>query len=584
MSQPLDRRGMEADRRAFLRRASRAAAVGVGTAAGLSPNIGASTDGPVPAMRSPRNPFHHGSGSGGTENGAPPAPSAAVVALNRMGFGPRPGDVAAFNALGGSDGQRMAAYVAQQLDPDSIDDSALDARVAAGGFTTTNKTLVQLWQDHVVADPPYEERVRPLHETESLTFLRAIFSRKQLVEVLAEFWHNHFSIYGHEFSIAPIWMHYDRDVIRAHLLGNFRDMLVANATSPQMLLYLDNYANSVDGPNENYARELMELHTMGAENYLGVIPADEVPTEGGVPIGFVDEDIFAATRALTGWTIRNRPWDDDFGNTGEFFYYAPWHDNDAKSFLGQDLPANQAAMQDGLDLLDALASHPGTGRFIARKLCRRLLGDSPPDGLVASAAALFTAQKDHPEQLKQVVEHILLAPEFRSTWGDKIKRPFEVVTSALRAAEGNFSFRLDDSETGTLMWLYSQTGHELFDWKPPNGYPDFKTAWQSTTPRVMSWRICNWFVDNRDDSDVYLLDILGQTPPGVRSANALVDFWTDRVLGRPLEPSDRTELVEFMAQGFLPDLDLPLDSDEAIQTRLRALVGLIFMSPEFLWR
>lgn len=533
-------------------------------------------------MRSPRYPQLSDMGSA---EGLPQSAPAAVVALNRMGFGPRPGDVAAFNALGGTDDARIQAYVAQQLEPQTISDTEVDGKIAAAGFTTLGKSLVQLWQDHVVADPPWEERMRPIHETEHMTFLRAVYSRRQLFEVLVEFWHNHFSVYGHEYAIGPVWVHYDRDVIRANALGNFRTLLGANARSTAMLIYLDNYANSADGPNENYARELFELHTMGADAYLGVIPKEDVPLgPGGVPVAFVDEDIFAATRALTGWTVRNRSWDPNIGDTGEFLYYAPWHDDDPKHFLGVEIFGAQAPMKDGEDLLDALAEHPATARFISTKLCRRLVGDFPPPSLVDAAAATFSANTAHPEQLKLVVETILTSPEFLGTFGEKVKRPFAIVASSLRALEGDFNFRLDDGDTGTLMWRYYNTGHELFGWHPPNGYPDIRFAWQSTTPRVMTWRMTNWLVDVRDDSDVYRLDAVAQTPAGVRSANALVDFWIDRIYGRTIEPAARGELVAFMAQGYLPSLDLPLDTDEDTRTRLQALVGLMFMTPHFLWR
>ncbi len=533
-------------------------------------------------MRTPLNPEWP---NGEDQRAVPGPPSAAVIALNRMGFGPRPGDLDAFNVLGADDTQRMQAYVAQQLDPDSLTDTDLETRLAAANYTTLNKTLLELWTDHVVADPPYEERIRPMTETESMTFLRGIFSKKQLFEVMVEFWHNHFSIFGREFEIAPVWVHYDRDVIRANALGNFRQMLGADAASTAMLLYLDNYANSADGPNENYARELFELHTLGAENYYGLIPRSQVPTDGnGVPVGFVDEDIFDATRALTGWTVRNRDWDPDFGDTGEFFYYAPWHDDGPKAFLNVVIGGAQPPMKDGLDLLDALAAHPGTGRFIARKLCRRLIGDSPPQSLIDQAAAVFTAQKDAPDQIKQVLQTILLSPDFLSAWGDKVKRPFEIAVSALRIGDSQLNFHLDDGDSGTFQWLFRQTGHHLFDWHPPNGYPDFKVAWQSTTPRVMSWRLVNWLVDSEDDLANYYMDLVGATPVGVRSANAIVDFWVDRVFGRTIEPVNRAEFVDFMAQGFLPNLDLPLDTDADTQSRLRSLVALMFMSPEFLWR
>jgi uncharacterized protein (DUF1800 family) len=506
---------------------------------------------------------------------APPA--AAVLALNRMAFGPRPGDIEAFNALGASGAQRLAAHVDQQLDPASINDAACSARIAAAGFTTINKSQSHLWQDHVVAGVDWYERMRPYFETERLTFLRAVHSRRQLVEVLADFWHNHFNVYGYDYWCGPLWVHYDRDVIRGHLLGNFRAMLGAVAKSPCMLYYLDNYTSSNAGPNENWSRELFELHTEGAENYLGVMRQVDVPLDdGGEPIGYVDDDVFEATRCFTGWTFSF--------DTGLFEYRGDWHDHFQKTILGTFLPANQPALKDGEDVLDAVAFHAGTARHIARKLCRRFISDDPPQNVVDDAAAVFQAAANDADQLAQVVRTILLAPEFLATWGEKVKRPFEVAVSALRAADAQFSFALAEDETDDLLWRYDQAGQPLFSWRAPDGYPDLREDWQSTTPRVHLWRLCNWLVDVEDAGGSHLLDAVGQTPAGVRSANELADHWIARVLGRPMPAADRQKIVDFMAQGYNPGLALPLDSDWDTQERLRAMVGLLFMSPSFLWR
>lgn len=567
-------------RREMLRRSQLASLAAAGGALAPAARALASST-PHAAMRSP-------SKKRGSEIGpktVPAPPPAAVVALTRMAFGPRPGDVAAFNALGGNDAQRLTAYVDQQLDPTAINDGAAQARLAQSGFTTLGKSLGQLWQDHVVPDPPWEIRMQPYFETELATFVRAIHSRRQLLEVLADFWHNHFNVYAYDFAIGPTWVYTDRDVIRANALGNFRQMFEAVAKSPGMLYYLNNNVNSVDGPNENYGRELLELHGLGAENFLGSIPQAAVPRDGqGRPIGYVDEDVTAAARCLTGWTLSDRWWDPDFGNTGQFLYYAPWHDNGPKTILGSSLPANQPAMKDGRDLFDLIAQHPGTGRFLARKLCRRLLGDFPPQSVVDAAAAVFTAQHAAPDQIKQVVRTILLSPEFLTTWGDKIKRPFEVAVSMFRGAQGDLPFRIDESATSWFMWMYYQTGQSLFSWHPPNGYPDFKAAWKATSPRVMCWRLANMLIQVDDGEGHYFFDVLGQTPAGVRSAREIATFWADRILGRSLPTEEEDEIIAFMAAGYNPDLDLPLATDEDTQDRLRAMVALLFMSPSFLWR
>lgn len=536
---------------------------------------------PAYAMRDPALPPSAVTGAG------PALPPLAVIALNRLGFGPRPGDIAAFNALGANDTARLTAWVDQQLNPGSIVDTELNNRMATAGFTTLNKSLVQLFHDHHVVDPEWWVRIQPANETEHATWFRAVYSKRQLFEVLVDFWHNHFNVYAWEFIEGPVWVHYDRDVIRAHALGNFRQMIERVAKSPAMLTYLDNFISFADGYNENYSREFLELHALGAENYLGVMPQEDVPGFPNNPAGYVHEDVVHLARALTGWTF-GIDWIWQNPNDGQFLYRDDLHDTDPKRILGLSLPAGQSAAADGLAALDRIASHPGTGRFIARKLCRRLISDNPPQALVDQAAALFTSLVAAPDQLKQVVRFIVLSNDFKTTWGEKIKRPLEVAVSALRAGNANFRFTLaddaDGDDTGTLHWLYEQGGQGLFGRHPPNGYPDERADWQSANPRVALWRTVNWLIDTRDGADQLRLNVLAATPASARSANELADFWIDRVFGRPLPVAERQEIVDFMAQGHNPDNDLPLATDEDTQDRLRSMVGLLFMSPEFLWR
>ena len=181
----------------------------------------------------------------------PAPPSAAVIALNRLGFGPRSNDIADFNALPGDDAQRLQIWVDQQLDPMSINDGACDTKLSNAGYTTLNRTLAQLWQTHVASSPPGSIRYQPYYEVERATILRAVWSKRQLLEVLTDFWHNHFNVYGPDYWAAPVWSHWDRVVIRGNALGNFRTMLGRVAQHPAMLYYLDNYTSSSAGPNEN---------------------------------------------------------------------------------------------------------------------------------------------------------------------------------------------------------------------------------------------------------------------------------------------------------------------------------------------
>ena len=500
----------------------------------------------------------------------PDLPPLNVIALNRLMFGPHPTDWAAFEALGSTPSERLTNFVAQQLDPGSLDESACEARIAAQGFTTLNKTLQQLWLDHRVNAANYTVRSQPFNEGRRVTWLKAVYSKRQLFEVLTDFWHNHFNIYGWHYDVLPVWIHYDRDVIRANVLGNFRTFLEAVATSTAMLYYLDNVYSSNAGPNENWARELFELHTLGAENYLGSMQQTQVPGYPNNPIGYVDNDVYESARAFTGWTVRNS---SSFGNTGEFFTYQPWHDRFQKTVLGRHLLNDRPALEDGRAVLDAAAAHPGTARHVCAKLCRRLIADDPPQAVIDAAVVTWTTHQQAPDQLKRVVETIVLSPEFANTWGQKVKRPFELTASMLRATAAEFVPNDD------FFWTYGLMGQKVFEWVPPNGYPDVHDIWTGTNVMVYRWNVAYHLVAGNVDSTT--IDILGQMPPGTVTSNAITDFWIQRILGRPLDAEDRSRLVDFISQGRNPDLPL---SAEEITERTPRLVELLMRTPDFQWR
>ncbi|MCC6191057.1 MAG: DUF1800 domain-containing protein [Anaerolineales bacterium] len=504
--------------------------------------------------------------------GDPALPSLGVIVYNRLAFGARPGDLAAFNALGGTDDARLGAWINQQTNPGAIDDSECDARLAAAGLATLGKPLPQLWVEYYRGSAG---RTVPVGDVRQATFIRAIYSRRQLNEVLADFWHNHFSIYGWDYSYASAtWVHFDRDVIRAYMWGNFRQFLQAVTVSPAMLYYLDNYINQVAGYNENWARELFELHTLGSANYLGVMnPLDVPKDQNGLAIGYCDNDVYEAARSFTGWRVNNgssgAPGDD-----GTFFYHAAWHDKANKLILGRYQPANQADMADGNLVLDLLASHPGTARYIASKLCRRLVADDPPQTLVDAAAAVFTAAQGAGDQLAQVVRTICLSAEFKAAWGQKVKRPFEAAAGLVRALNADF-YPSDD-----FHWTFSAAGQSLFGHRSPDGYPDRRSDWANTTSLLQRWRLANRLV--RNELDDVTVDLLAQMPGGLTTTHQIVDYWISRLLGRPMDPpSNRAPLVDFMAQGRNPDFALPA---EQIAERLPHLVALILMAPDFQWR
>jgi uncharacterized protein (DUF1800 family) len=360
-------------------------------------------------------------------------------------------------------------------------------------------------------------------------------------------------------------------------------MLEAVATHPSMLYYLNQNNSSDAGPNENFARELFELHTLGAENYLGVQDPNAIQKDAnGIAIGYVDNDVYEAARAFTGWRVDDDLYENEDGveKTGRFIYYQPWHDRFNKLILGKYIPADQPDMQDGRDVLDLLANHPGTARHIARKLARRFISDTPPDSAVESAAATFMEHRNSPDQLKRVVEVILLAPEFRQTWGQKIKRPFEAAVSMMRALDTDFT-RLP----GGIPWLCSMMGQPLFERRSPDGYPDLKEAWANSMSLLYRWNLAmgiaeNW-MDDEDQRRVIKTDILGQTPANLRTAESLADYWIQRLLNRPMAEADRQAAISVMAQEYGPQEQLPEDHIEYV---LSGMVEVILMSPEFQWK
>ncbi|WP_187265845.1 DUF1800 domain-containing protein [Alkalisalibacterium limincola] len=559
--------------------------------------------GPTPPGRIPRDGTSPGPGHPPPRIRADPrmregsSAPLAVRVLAKMGYGHSPQDLADFTAGGGSDAARLQAWIERQLDWASIDDGAVEARLAAGGYQTLGKSLPQLWSDHVRNDPSYTLRMQPAFETQRAAFVRAVHSRRQLRELMVEFWHNHFNVFGTDFSIGPVLVHYDRDVIRANAMGNFRDMLEAVARSTAMLYYLDNISNTRNGPNENFARELLELHTLGAENYLGLMNPFEVPPDPidpNYPVGYTDIDVYETAAAFTGWSARNGHWQYPGENDGTFVYRAAWHDQGPKFVLGMFLYPEQPALQDGHDVLDRLASHPGTARFVCRKLVRRLVADTPPEALVNSAAQVFRQHWRSPDQIARVLRHILGSEHFLQAWGHKQRRPFEVVVAAMRAIGTDFTMRLGNPASNDLMWLYGFTGHAPFAWPAPNGYPDTASAWNGSNALAMSWRVLN-HLPERQDGEAPILPVVAISRSQVPNwtASALVDFWTARILRRPLASSRRQSLLQFMAQNGDPRTYVITDTDSWAagdlkrhynHQRLRTLVSLLLASPEFFER
>jgi uncharacterized protein (DUF1800 family) len=599
--------------------------------AALVASAGAGATDPSLAMRRPGR-------IGARDPEIPVAPASATMPpdamrwLTRGTFGFRIADFVAFNALGADDASRWEAWIARQLAPPSIDDSACDARIAGAGFVTLGKTANQLWTDHHSVGDNYYMRMLPIAECECATLIRQIYSQRQLFELMADFWHDHFSVFGWDYDAGPMFVAMDRDAIRPNALGNFRTMLQAVGESASMMYMLDLYASEAGHPNENYARELMELHTLGAENYAGIVRNPDSPAnlallgtftawDGEIErLKYVDDDVYEAARALTGWTISGSTWPyDPIGTAplGTFAYDDSSHDQAPKHILARYMDAYQG-QADGTLLFDMLAQHPGTAHFLAGKLCRRFVDDNPPPSLVQSIADSLHANWQAPDQIAQALGLLLRSAEFKTGWGTKMKRPAMAAVGTLRALSADFTPKPDNTSTWTTTEEFvsrlQAAGHRLFYWPAPNGYPDDMDAWSSTGSMGMTLKLLPRLVEMHqgsgyDNTQPFLADVQAQTlavftDESTRTAANIMGFWCDRILGyRPLPT--HTIAVDFLRQNA--DADDPLDlvtdatntqgqpqhtgtwnlndlSKHYTIARLRTAIALILCSPEFLRR
>jgi uncharacterized protein (DUF1800 family) len=352
-----------------------------------------------------------------------PVDAAAIShALNRLTFGARPGDIEAVRDAG------LSNWIQQQLTPVTM--------------TAQRAAIVSL------ATRPSPRELRGLIAVAADAKLRrALTSERQLEEVLVDFWFNHFNVFAQKGPTALFLGAYEDTAIRPHVLGKFRDLLASVAKSPAMLIYLDNWqSDRRRGLNENYARELLELHTLGVDG------------------GYSQEDVVNVARAFTGWTVARR------GNA-QFRFAANLHDRDPKRLLGR--PLNSAGgIDDGERVLDIVAQHPATARHIALKLSQRFVSDVPPPSVVDRAARTFT---DTGGDLRAVTHTIVTSREFFDPGARqaKIKTPLEFVLSALRASDA------DVRTTRRLIDLLAEMGMPLYLCPSPTGYDDAADAWVS---------------------------------------------------------------------------------------------------------
>ncbi len=547
-------------------------------------------------------------------NGAIQLPNIIHRVLSKMAFGSNSSDTAYIQALpGATDQEKLLAYIDEQLSPNSIDDSYTEAILSASGYTTLNKTRIELYQEHLRrpdgVEIPWQTHILPGRETHFATFVRAINSKRQLFETLTDFWHNHFNVYIGTNGAPAMFGNYDRNVIRANVLGNFRDMLYAVAQSSCMLTYLDNGVNELNAPNENYAREMLELHTISAKNYMGHMPWADVPVDNeGRRIGYVEADVLELARALTGWSFSGASWwDYQNGNiaTGEFLYRDAWHDKGTKRVMGVNYSYNAGdPMSDVNDIFDMLAEHPATAEFLATKLCKRFISDNPSQSIIDSVKDTLHTNWQSADQIKLAMEVLLKSPEFLNTWSEKIKRPFERAISAMRQLEFSFNFSPSESLSGSLYWSFINSGQSPFQWTSPNGYPDTKQDWLGASSTMSTWRFVQWVARLRADPiapdpgvpyNTVLAQTLAQFPnPNDITANNIVNFWYEKSCGVVPDVQTQDRLANFMSFEHVDtqtgtDRDTPIDLSTNSwpgynEDRLYAVVSTIFLTTEFNYR
>lgn len=526
-----------------------------------------------------------------------------VHVLNRLGFGARPGDVQRVKAMG------LENYINQQLAPEKIDDAVAENKVKdldALKMTTAElyakypqpgQLLRQLQNRGLLPqelaearemqkDPLQNENYRKvineyyrenglqrpqriIADLQASRILRAVYSERQLQEVMVDFWTNHFNVYANKGADRWLLPAYDRDTIRPHALGKFSTLLQATAQSPAMLFYLDNFQSvspNMDRPraqmtnaaaqqrrrgiNENYARELMELHTLGVDG------------------GYTQKDVQEIARCFTGWTIFQPRGGGAAVNAlrgeaarrvpGTFFFNARTHDDGEKIVLGHKIPAG-GGFNDGLKVLDILAHHPSTAKFIATKLVRHFVSDTPPPALVNRVAGVFSKTDG---DIRETLKAIFFSNEFYSAeaYRVKVKRPFELVISAIRTLGAD-----TNGGPGTHQWI-ARMGEPLYGFQTPNGYSDAAESWVNTGGLLERMNFGLALAGNRVQGT--RVDLTKAVKDNADKSK-LVDESLKMILAGEVSASTRETLLKQLGQ----------QSDGA--DPVSKVVGLILGTPEF---
>jgi uncharacterized protein (DUF1800 family) len=461
--------------------------------------------------------------------------------LRRATFGPSPASIAEIRELGAT------AWLERQLNPATIADAECTALV--GRFPLINLSIAGV---HAKVDNGTLKQYTwdPMMQTGYAALTRAVWSERQLFEVMVDFWGNHLNVTCPSSDVWDSRQDYDRQVIRRYALGRFADMLKASARHPAMLTYLDNRYSTRLAPNENYGRELLELHTVG--------------------LGYSESDVKNAARLLTGLTVDR--------NTGNYRYDRTKHAVGAVRVLGFSHAnrADSGGEAASLALLDHLAMHPSTARRIATKLCIRFVCDDPPAALVSRLARVYLANRT---AIVPVLRALFTSAEFAASAGQKVRTPFEDLAATVRIL-GYGPETEGTKGVQALYWSLQRAGHLPLAWAPPNGYPDVAAAWASPSGYLNRWNvhlniIHGWYPKELVRPVVLFADLVG-TPAA--TYGGLIDAVAQRLFGRILRGEHTAALTAFF--GKTP-ADKLRGYDAAVGWLFPYLVGVMLDSPYF---
>ncbi|MGH9776461.1 MAG: DUF1800 domain-containing protein [Candidatus Acidiferrales bacterium] len=549
---------------------------------------------------------------------------AVLHALNRLAYGPRPGDIERVKKMG------LETWIAQQLDPGSIDDSVLDARLAEK-YPTLKKSSTQLLEEfpppnqaakkegitkqefkqeqqekrradvqQAVAsgDDKAQDMLahvqgpqRIIVELSMAKIERAVSSNRQLEAVMEDFWFNHFNVDSAKGADRWLVTSYVRDSIRPHTLGKFQDLLLATAKSPAMLFYLDNWlsadpdaAKRLDselamrrqrfntvfggplsprpgtngnpnrvpaqkeerGLNENYGREVMELHTVGVDG------------------GYTQQDVIEMAKCLTGWTVttpRRNP---------EFRFDDRLHTSGPKEVMGHSI--NYGGQKDGEEALKMLANHPSTAKFISTELARHFVSDTPPNSLVERMTQSFEQSGG---DIRAVLRTMIYSPEFwsRAAFRAKVKTPLELAASTARALNADVSYPV-----ALVQWV-SRMGEPLFHCPPPTGFSDKGETWVNTGALLNRLNFALAFASDRmPGSQTHLAELLDGPTSATADPHAVLDRAFDVFLDNQVADMTRSTIEVRLNDPQI--LQAKLD-DPVKQVNDGLIAGLVLGAPEF---